>query len=94
MEFRFLIAAVILQSLTSLTITNAQSVAAQTNATYCIGLDVDGTAGEWDSCNAPEITMDMSQVGIPGRDILSGVLQVRFAHDGTNIYVLARVRGD
>lgn len=94
MEFRFLIAAVILQSLTSLTITNAQSVAAQTNATYCIGLDVDGTAGEWDSCNAPEITMDMSQVGIPGRDTLSRALRVRFAHDGTNIYVLAQVRGD
>jgi len=94
MELRFLIAAVILQSLTSLTITNAQSVAAQTNATYCIGLDVDGTAGEWDSCNAPEITMDMSQVGIPGRDTLSRALRVRFAHDGTNIYVLAQVRGD
>lgn len=99
MGFRFLIAAVILQSLTSKVIATdqsgyTQSVTPQTNATYCIGLDVDGTAGEWDSCNAPEITMDMSQVGIPGRDTLSRALRVRFAHDGTNIYVLARVRGD
>ena len=92
MEFRFLIAAVILQSLSSLT--NAQSVATWTDATYCVGLDVDGTTGEWDSCDAPEITMDMSQVGQPGRDRLTGALRVRFAHDGTNIYVLARVRGD
>ena len=64
MGFRFLIAAVILQSLTSKVIATdqsgyTQSVTPQTNATYCIGLDVDGTAGEWDSCNAPEITMDM-----------------------------------
>ena len=71
--------------------TSAQS-AVQTTASYCVGLDVDGTADEWDSCDAPEITLDMMQVGIPDSGTLSEALRVRFAHDGTNVYVLARIQ--
>ena len=72
--------------------TSAQS-GVQTNASYCVGLEVDGTADEWDSCEAPEITLDLIQVGLPDSGILNGALRVRFAHDGTNVYVLARIRG-
>ena len=73
--------------------TSAQS-AVQTTASYCVGLDVDGTADEWDSCDAPEITLDMMQVGIPDSGTLNEALRVRFAHDGTNVYVLARTDAD
>ena len=73
--------------------TGAQSTG-ETTASYCIGLDVDGTADEWDSCEAPEITLDMVQVNLPRNDLLRGVLRVRFAHDGTNIYVLAKIQGN
>lgn len=74
------------------------SVQAQTDAigSYCIGLDVDGTADEWDSCGATEVLMDMVQTGVAGagRDRLPNALRVRFAHDGTNIYVLAQINAN
>ena len=71
---------------------SAQTV--RVEADYCPGLDVDGIPDEWDSCNSQEIELDMLQVGIPGSDLLTNGLRARFAHDGTNIYVLAMIRGN
>ncbi len=77
----------------------AVSVAhAQTTASYCVGLDVDGVGDEWDSCASPEVTMTMVQLGSIISSDATGTkpdaLKVRFAHDGTNIYVLAKVIGE
>ena len=71
----------------------AQICAQQAEAPFCVGLEVDGTADEWDSCTTKETTMDMVQLGIvgTGTERLQGALRVRFANDGTNIYVLALV---
>lgn len=70
------------------------SVSAQsTSANFCTGIDIDGTADDWDSCASPEVTMDMRQVGRPGSDVLSNALRVRFAYDDVNIFVLATIRG-
>lgn len=78
---------------------NAVNMArAQTSASYCVGLDVDGVADEWDSCASPELTMSMTQVGsiVPEAAVgtKTNALRIRVAHDGTNIYVLAKVTGD
>lgn len=72
---------------------NAQTSAGATTAAYCIGLEVDGTIDDWESCGAPETTLDMTQTGLggAGTDRLSSALRVRFANDGTNIFVLAQV---
>lgn len=62
------------------------------NAPYCTGLDVDGTADDWEGCNATELTLTMRQIGAPsGNAVLRDSLRIQFAHDDTHIYVLARV---
>ena len=83
----------ILLQLLANTLVDAQVSAPDTVAPYCIGLEVDGAADEWASCGANETTLDMVQVGVggAGSDRLQGALRVRFAIDGTNIYVLAQV---
>ena len=72
---------------------NTQTSAPDATAPFCVGIDVDGTADEWESCGASEITMDMIQTGVAGAgsNRLPSALKVRFANDGTNIYVLAQV---
>ena len=87
--------ALTLLQLFTIVLVDAQTSAPATVAPYCVGLEVDGTADEWESCGANEITLDMMQVGsvVPsaGTDTLQRALRVRFANDGTNIYVLAQV---
>ena len=89
------VTALILLQLFTTVLVDAQTSAPATVAPYCVGLEVDGTADEWESCGANEITLDMMQVGsvVPseGTDTLQRALRVRFANDGTNIYVLAQV---
>lgn len=60
---------------------------------YCAGIDVDGSTDDWDSCSSPEITMSMRQVGLPGSDVITNGLRVRFAYDDANIYVLGTISG-
>ena len=70
---------------------NAQSV----NAPYCVGLDVDGNAEDWDSCSSPQTVLSMRQIGFAGAgsDSVTDAVRVRFAHDGTHIYVLTQING-
>lgn len=77
----------------ALSVTDAQISPPDTTAAYCVGLQVDGAAEEWDSCGASETTLDLIQSGVAGAgtDRLPRALRVRFASDGTNIYVLAQV---
>ena len=83
----------ILLQLLANALVDAQISAPDTVAPYCVGLEVDGAADEWESCGASETTLDMMQVEVAGagNDRLQGALRVRFANDGTNIYVLAQV---
>lgn len=88
--------ALILLQLLANSLTDAQiSAPDNTAAPFCVGLEVDGAADEWESCGANEIALDMKQVGsnVPGggNGTLQSALRVRFANDGTNIYVLAQV---
>ena len=86
--------ALILLQLLASALVDAQVSAPNTVvAPYCVGLEVDGAAEEWESCGAREITLDMVQVGVAGAgsERLQGALRVRFANDGTNIYVLAQI---
>lgn len=85
-------ALILLQLLVS-ALVDAQVFAPDTTAPYCVGLEVDGAAEEWASCGANVTTLDMVQVGVAGagNGRLQGALRVRFANDGTNIYVLAQV---
>lgn len=72
------------------------SVSGQIEATFCLGLDVDGVADEWESCNAQEQTMTLRQVpDVPDstEDKIIDGIRFRFAHDGTNVYLLAVVKG-
>ena len=70
---------------------NAQTLSAM----YCVGLDVDGTAEDWDSCSSPQANLTMRQVGVAGAgtDSVADAVRVRFAHDGTHIYVLTQING-
>ena len=85
----------IILHLFTIVLVDAQTSAPAAVAPYCVGLEVDGTADEWERSGANEITLDMIQVGsiVPsaGTDTLQRALRVRFANDGTNIYVLAQV---
>ena len=87
-------ALVLLQLLTACA--DAQTSAADASAPYCVGLEVDGTADEWESCGAEAITMDMAQTGVAGAGTASlpNALRVRFAHDGTNVYILAQINAE
>lgn len=86
-----IVALVVLQLLVASV--DAQMSAVDATAAYCIGLEVDGTADEWESCGARETTLDMAQTGFAGvgTDRLPSALRIRFANDGTNIYVLAQI---
>ena len=87
------VTALILLQLLVNALVDAHMSAPDTIAPYCVGLEVDGAAEEWASCGANVTTLDMVQVGIAGagNGRLQGALRVRFANDGTNIYVLAQV---
>ena len=87
---RALLAAIILMALRRCTVLGVGSV--HTSASFCLGLDVDGTAQEWESCTSPEITMNMTQVGINGsEEVRYDSMKVRIAHDSTNIFFLAKI---
>ena len=86
--------ALILLQLLASALVDAQESAPNVVGPYCVGLEVDGAAEEWESCGAREITLDMAQVdeiADVGNERLQGALRVRFANDGTNIYVLAQI---
>ena len=85
--------ALILLQLIASALVDAQVSAPATIAPYCVGLEVDGAAEEWEGCGASGTTLDMIQTRVAGagNKRLQGALRVRFANDGTNIYVLAEV---
>ena len=88
-SMRALLAAFVLLALRRCAVLGVGPV--HTSANFCLGLDVDGSAQEWESCASPEITMDMTQVGFPGSEVRTDSMKVRIAHDGTNIFVLAKI---
>lgn len=72
---------------------DAQISAPDAVAAYCVGLEVDGTSEEWESCKTNELILDMAQSGVggAGTDRLPNALRVRFANDGINVFVLAQI---
>ena len=70
---------------------NMRILFAQVVAPFCTGIDADGTDDDWLTCSAEPMKMDLRQSGSDNPQTLQNALRVRFAHDNSHIYVLAKV---